>query len=114
MTLPLLVQAVELVPEVYDHLSTRAQVMLGAKAKGDLVAINAQYHDRITQALIDFFESGKLAPSRNAFKRAVVEAFSGAFDLGYTDGGGKLPTSKEANDWLVSRTEAEFGYAGKL
>jgi hypothetical protein len=100
--------------EVPPSLYLRAQRVGAIKAAGDLAAIGAQYHDAITSALVTYMEGGSIVPSRNAFRRAMVEALGGAFDLGWTDGGGELPASGDALEWLNARVEAEFGHIGTL
>ena len=112
----LIAQAVVLVPEVEAHLSPQALALLDdpgrlAVKAGELTAINATYHDRITQALIDFLEGGNIVSSRNGFKRATSDAFNDAFDAGWIDGGGD-PSGydSDAQDWINARKEAEFGY----
>lgn len=82
------------------------------KADPDLAAIQARYHDRITEALTMFFESGKRTINR--FKQAAVEALGGAFDLGYKDGGGALPVDPDALTWLNGRIEQEFGFIQQI
>jgi hypothetical protein len=110
----IMARAVELVPDVRDYLSARSLLLLAVKAGSDLPSINAEYHDKITKALIDFLEGGNITSSRNAFKRAIVEAFGPAFDLGWVEGGGDLPTDSDANDWLNARVGAELGYVEML
>ena len=80
------------------------------KAAGDITAINAYYHDEITQALIKYLEGGNVTAARNLFKKSTSNAFNDAFDMGYVDGGAELPTDADANDWLNARKEAEFGF----
>lgn len=87
------------------ELKTRA-----FKAAGDYGAISADYHDRITQALIDYFEGGNLTSSRNNFKKGMAYSFSAAFDLGWVDGGADFPVDSDASDWLAAREETELGY----
>jgi hypothetical protein len=86
----------------------------GAELSADMGAINAAYHDEITQALIAYFEGGSIAAPKNSFKRATLTAFQDAFDLGYSDGGGELPVDAEANAWLEARTQEEFGNVDAL
>ena len=96
------------IPEIRSHLSPEA-----LKA-ADLGAINAAYHDAITQAVIDYFEGGGVAASRNEFKRATTEAFGEAFEAGWIDGGGELPFDGEALSWFNARLEQEFGFIEAL
>jgi len=85
------------------------------KAEGGLPVINADYHNRITEALISYLEgSGSVTAPRNEFKRAMVEAFGAAFDLGWRSGGGELPADSDAQDWLAARVDAEMGYIDQV
>jgi hypothetical protein len=95
------------------ELSADVLKTLALKAT-DMGAINAAYHDEITQALIAYFEGGSIAAPKNSFKRATLTAFQDAFDLGYSDGGGELPVDAEANAWLEARTQEEFGNVDAL
>jgi hypothetical protein len=80
------------------------------KATGDLAAINATYHDAITESLITYFEGGSLAASKNSFKRAMIEAFGGAWDAGW-DGN---PPTGEALEWFNARTQQELAFIDGL
>lgn len=95
-------------------LRTRARRVGAIKAGGDIPGITAIYSDAIIQAIVAYFDGGSLVSSRNKFKRAMVDAFSEAFDLGWIDGGQKFPLDEEAADWLAARTDEEFGYIDGL
>jgi len=84
------------------------------KAGGDLPSITKNYHDRITVAMIAYFEGGSIVSSRNAFKQATIDAFGAAFDLGWTDGGQELPVDDNALDWFNARVNTEFGFIEML
>ena len=81
---------------------------------GDLSGINKKYHDVITGRLVDYFEGGAIGAARNAFKQAMINAFGGAFDLGWTDGGQDLPVDEAALAWLEARLNQEVGYIDML
>lgn len=82
---------------------------------GSLFAINDPvYYDSITQILITYFEGGSIVSARNAFKRAMVEAFGAIFDRGWVEAGGVLPVDADALAWLNTRIEAEMGYIDML
>jgi hypothetical protein len=99
-------------PDVW-RAAVKARVF--AKADGvDLPAISAVYHDLITSILTGYFESGSITAPRNEFKRAMVEAFGAAFDLGWLDGGQELPPDEDALSWFNARVEAEFGHIEEL
>jgi hypothetical protein len=80
------------------------------KATGDLAAINAVYHDAITESLVSYFEGGSLAKSKNSFKRAMIEAFGGAWDAGW-DGN---PPTGDALEWFNARTQQEIAFIDGL
>lgn len=82
---------------------------------GSLFSINDPvYHDAIRQILIDYFEGGSIVTARNAFKRAMVEAFGAIYDRAWVEAGGVLPVSAEALAWLNTRVDAEMGYIDML
>jgi len=81
-----------------------------AMKSADLGKINLLYHDIITAALLDYFEGGGIAASRNEMKQACIQAFSDAFDLGWSEGGAELPIEEEALNWIEARINEEFIY----
>jgi hypothetical protein len=104
--LPLTVRAIIAhFPAVVPHLSRQARIAFSIKA--DISEINASYHDEITQALVDFFEGASITTTRNAMKRAMIQAFGDAFDAGYVEGGGTLPVDDESLAWLEERLNQE-------
>lgn len=92
----------------------RARQLGIIKAGEDMPTIMAEYHDAITVSLVAYFEGGNIASSRNAFKRATIDAFGAAFDLGWVDGGQDLPVDDNALDWFNARVNAEFGFIEML
>ena len=92
------------------RLRARQVTVTRAVKAGGLGSINAQYNDAITATLISYFEGGSLGASRNAFKRAMVEAFGGAFDAGWVDGGQELPFDGDALEWFNARVEQEAAF----
>jgi hypothetical protein len=84
------------------------------KAEGDLSAVNAYYHDELTQALTTYFEGGSITGPRNQAKRAVADAFLDSFELGYTGSGGELPMEEELLAWLDARINTEWGFVAQL
>lgn len=115
MTLPypsLLRSIVTRLPAVTPFLSTRARLLAGVKA--DITDINMTYHDAITSALINYMEGGPIAPSRNQFKQAMIQAFGDAFDAGWIEGGGELPIDDDAIAWVEERLNQEASYIDGL
>jgi len=88
-------------------LRIRAYMAGAIKAAGDLAAINAKYHDAITQSLINYFENARGKKNQKAFKNAMIDAFTSAFGLGWADGGQPLPFSAEAVEWLSAKVAEE-------
>lgn len=85
------------------------------KAAGDITSISAQYHDAVTQAIVDYFTGDRrIQDARNDFKHAVANAFGDGFEAGWLNGGGELPIDADANDWLAGRYDAEFGFIDML
>jgi len=81
------------------------------KSLGDIDGTMADYHDSVTQAIIDYFESDRrLQDARGDFKRAMSTAFVDGFETGWIDGGGDLPVDESASEWLAAKQEAEFGF----
>ena len=76
--------------------------------------IQRVYRDTMTNALIGYFEGGSIVAARNAFKKAMVEAFGAAFDAAWMEAGGILPPSAEALAWFNARVNAELGYIDLL
>lgn len=79
----------------------------------DLSAVNAFYHNEITEAMITYFEGGIVTGPRNRFRVATTEAFYDAFYAGWQAGGGGTPDQKGL-DWLVARVNQEYGYIDML
>lgn len=100
--------------DVPAELYVRAWRVGAIKAEGDLPAVIARYRTAIDAALSSYFEGGSVAAPRNAFKRATVEAFGSAFDLGWIAGGGMPPPTGDALAWFNARLEQEFGFINGL
>jgi hypothetical protein len=79
-----------------------------------VAGISADYHDRITAALLTYLEGGSVTGPRNQFRQAAVEALGDAFDLGFSDGGGALPIEDDALEWLNARIEQELAFIGTV
>lgn len=109
------------VPAVWEHLSEETIKLIyqnpyesNVKAAGDLGQINRIYHDTITGALLDYFEGGGIAASRNEFKQACITAFSDAFDIAWIDAGAELPIDDAALSWVEGRINEEFTHIEAL
>ncbi len=96
-------------------LYIKARNIGAIKADGDWSSIIGTYHDAITEALIEYFESDSTVTAlQNVFKRAVLTAFNDVFDLGWTDGGSELPLDEDAVTWIENRINTEFGFVIEL
>ena len=85
------------------------------KAIGDITATIAEYHDAITQAIVDYFTGDRrIQEARGDFKHAATNGLGDAFETGWLDGGQELPLDPEAVDWLAARQEQEFGFIDQL
>ena len=94
-----------------NNLAIPSELLTRAiKAAGDLTAINAEYHDAITQALLNYLEGGSMQSAKGLFKRGTSNAFNDAFDLGWIDGEQEMPVDDNANEWLGAQMTAEFGF----
>lgn len=84
------------------------------KAAGDLSSITSRYNDSIIEAAISYFDGGSLVAARKSFRRAMVEAFGSAVDLGWTESGGELPIDEDVLSWFNARISEEIGYIDML
>lgn len=102
--------------ELPDDLIKQASRVGALKAIGrSLAEIRAFYHDAITDAMIGYFESSKpITTFKNQIRVAMVNAFLSAFEMGWVDGGQKLPVRGEALDWYNARVDAEMGFIAGL
>src|SRR5258706_5046637 len=100
--------------EVPLDLSLKALSLGVFKAASDLAAINATYHDAITQSLTQYFEGGSLTGPRNQFRKGGNQAFQDSFMLGWQDGGGTLPLDDAALSWLGNRIQEEWTHIDGL
>ena len=97
-----------------NHAGYPVRVKLSASARKALGPDSSGYSAALMDALWSYINGGALGAARLDFQRAMVEAFTDTFDAGYQDGGGELPTSPEANDWLNSRVEDEQANIDRL
>ena len=81
-----------------------------------LEEIRGEYIEKLSAAMNDYLVSEKpITAFRNAFRRAVNDAFNLAYVAGYADAGGATE-EMEPDDaaWIQARIEAEIGYADLL
>jgi len=95
-----------------SHSAARAQLEIGNYAP-----IRTQYRNAVYAAVGDFLfteEGARITRFRNAFKKAVVEAFVPAFEQGMEDGGGEPLARGDDLDWVNAQVDAEFGHIDGL
>ena len=81
-----------------------------------LEEIRGEYQDTLAAAMLDYLDSNRPVTSfRNEFRRAVNDAFTGAFYAGWAEAGPSTgPIDDDATDWLLARIEQEIGYSDDL
>lgn len=100
-------------PAVIPHLSPSTNAAL--KATGEYSAIRLNYFILTYQAVYEYLTSSRPVTSfRNAMSQAVVEAFGGAVDLGYQEGGAELPLDDDTLAWLNGEVDRELGFVSDL
>jgi hypothetical protein len=98
-----------------QHAGYPVRKSLSADARKALGPDSSGYSESLMQSLWDYINGNSgLGTARIDFQRAMVEAFTNGFDAGYQDGGGELPTTPEANDWLNNRVEDEMANIDRL
>lgn len=99
-----------------EQLADLNILSVAVKAVGDITSISAQYHDAITQAIVDYFTGDRRRQDANAdFRKATTNAFGDGFETGWIDGGGEMPIDDtDALDWLNARQEQEYGFVNIL
>ena len=87
------------------------------RAIGDYSGVRAVYILEITNAMVEYMRGyvGMVA-SRNIMGKAMVEAFSDAFETGFmeTAGGDTYEPEREDTDYLAAKMDAELGYIKSL
>ena len=96
-------------------LLDRAEAVITVKAKSAYTAIRREYAGVIEDSILDYFiGDGAVTSYRNAMQRAMSDAFLGAFELAYVEGGAELPLDDAAIEWLGARQDQELGYIREL
>jgi len=84
-------------------------------ALGTYPAVRDKYYEEIFVAVFDYLGGdGAITSFKNAMKRAMVEAFLPAMEIGWEDGGGTLPISDTAQEWLATMQAAEIEFINVL
>lgn len=100
-------------PAIIPELSSDSWAVFRAAAGYD--GIRNTYWAEIYDAVQGYLESDKPVTSfKNAMKRAMVEAFGGAVDLGYEEVGGELPLDDDTLSWLNEQVDTESGHIDDL
>ena len=103
-------------------VSTAAGVVAGlirerlATRAGSFPLTRANYRVKMAEALTEYLASDKPITSyKSRVNRAMLEAFSSAFYIGYEETSGSLvDVDPDADAWLTSRQNTELGYIGEL
>lgn len=75
----------------------------------DWHVVEADYRNRLFEALISYAGGGKVTRHKNAFRAAVVEDVSAAFYSGYVEAGGE-DTEPEDEKWLTDQLNTQLGF----
>lgn len=77
-------------------------------ALGDYAAIRDEYRSTLYSAILSYFDSTKsVTVERNRARRAVIDNFYPAAELGVEDGGGEAPLMDDDLTWINGRADAE-------
>jgi hypothetical protein len=82
----------------------------------DYPRLRSGYVSEIMDIILQYLTSdSSITRFRNAYRRAVLEYFDAAYFVGYIDAGGQISDmSAEDRQWILSRMDAEIGYADLL
>lgn len=78
-------------------------------ATEDWNVVQADYRNRLFDALITYAGGEKATRHKNAFRAAVVEDVPGAFYSGYVESGGE-DTEPDDEKWLTEQLKAQLGF----
>ena len=100
-------------PAIIPELSMESWQVFRAASGYD--GIRNTYWAEIYDAVEGYLTSDKPVTSfKNAMKRAMVEAFGGATDLGYEEVGGEPPLDDDTLAWLNAQVDQESGFIDDL
>lgn len=95
------------------ELSQLPHLKLVELIAGDYYGVRVKYYADIQAAATAYMTSeGSVTAFQNAVRRAMVEAFPAAFEIGYKEGGGDMSEDPDADAWLTAKMEAEYGFIG--
>jgi hypothetical protein len=84
-------------------------------AIGNYPKVRQTYYEEIFVAVYDYLDSDAgIAKFKNAMKRAMVDAFKPASEIGWTDGGADLPIDEDTDLWVTSMQESEVAFIDGL
>jgi hypothetical protein len=82
---------------------------------GEYAGIRNEYRTEVWAAIREYLSvDAPVTVYQNRMRTAIANAFYGASEMAWVDGGGEDGLSKEAQSWLTSRLDAELGYTGEL
>jgi len=77
-------------------------------ALGDYAAIRDEYRSILYSSILSYLDSDSAVTiERNRARRAVIDNFYPAAELGVTDGGGEPPLVDDDLDWINGKADAE-------
>lgn len=77
--------------------------------------IRQAYAADVEQILFDYLSSNKKVTGfKNRMKRAILDSFYPAFEMGLADGGAEPPAQGDDLDWINARVAEEFGHLDSL
>lgn len=99
--------------KLFDMVEATAIVDLSV---GEYSQIRYAYKMEIGGAIAEYLytEGVTIARFKNLFKKAIVNHFYKAFELGIKDGGGGDQAEGADLDWINAKVDAEFGFVAVL
>ena len=91
-------------------------LMVVKLALGDYAQTRFEYSATIQGIVREYLYSDnvRITRFRNDFKKAILQAFYPAFEIGLSDGGGEPPATGDDLAWINAKADAEFGYTDSL
>lgn len=100
-------------PTVFEMMQARTSRLFSL---GEYAPIRSAYSLEVGGIISEYLTatSVRITRFRNMFKKAVLEAFYPAYELGLKDGGGEAPAQGEDLEWINAKVESEFGNIDSL
>lgn len=115
---PIIIKAVQAVPEVLPLLSGEARAYIAGqtvKAAGDYQSIRDRLYNAIVDTVSVYLSGhGNVTGPKQAFTTALAQAYTEGADAAYVDGGGELPLDPDTASMVRGLLDAQFGFADAL